>query len=40
MAIGGEELRDRPIAVRLLQVDDGVELALRVVLARGGAVVL
>jgi hypothetical protein len=40
VAIGHEQLDDRLVAVRLLEVEDCVELALRVVLARGGTVVL
>jgi hypothetical protein len=40
MAAGRKELHHRLVAVRLLEVEDRVELALGVLLARGRALVL
>jgi hypothetical protein len=40
VAAAGEQLDHGLVAVRLLQVEDGIQLALRVLLARRGAVVL
>jgi hypothetical protein len=40
VAARGEKLDDRPVAVRLLEVEDGIDLALRLVLLRRGPLVL